>query len=210
MDYNSDNDGQVTVLNVYDIDGYNYAPASYDITHTREPERHVRAAVGPRASGTAAGSSAGSTTTARACRWTSGSRPGLLSTGTGNRPNTIGNPALSDPTVDKWYDPAAFQVTTDNTGTWGDTGRDTVRGPGTVQPRPVAHQVHAHRRPRHPRAALRGVQPPEPPAVLQPERDDRQRGRRHDHHDALEPVLRPLRHDRAQHPVRGEAVVLIG
>ena len=37
---------------------------------------------------------------------------------------------LSDPTVDKWYDPAAFQVTTDNTGTWGDTGRDTVRGPG--------------------------------------------------------------------------------
>ena len=34
MDYNSDNDGLVTVLNVYDIAGYNYAPASYDIRHT--------------------------------------------------------------------------------------------------------------------------------------------------------------------------------
>ena len=34
MDYNSDNDGTVTVTNVYDIAGYNYGPADYDIRHT--------------------------------------------------------------------------------------------------------------------------------------------------------------------------------
>ena len=129
MDYNSDNDGLVTVLNVYDIAGYNYAPASYDITHTLSlsgmyelPWAKSKWYGGWQVSGI--------------YYYRTGlpidirQNTGLLSTGTGNRPNTIGDPALSDPTVDKWYDPAAFQVTTDNTGTWGDTGRDTVRGPG--------------------------------------------------------------------------------
>ncbi len=34
LDYTSDNDGTVTVLNVYNIAGYNYGPADYDIKHT--------------------------------------------------------------------------------------------------------------------------------------------------------------------------------
>lgn len=129
MDYNSDNDGLVTVLNVYDIAGYNYAPASYDIRHTLSLSGMYELPFGK-------------------SKWYGGwqlsgiyyyrtgfpvdirQSTGLLSTGTGNRPNTIGDPALGDPTVDKWFDPAAFQATADNTGTWGNTGRDTVRGPG--------------------------------------------------------------------------------
>ena len=54
-DYNSDNDGTVTVANVYDIAGYNYGPADYDIRHTAERRRGVRAAARARRSGAAAG-----------------------------------------------------------------------------------------------------------------------------------------------------------
>ena len=130
MDYNSDNDGLVTVLDVYNIAGYNYAPANYDITHTLSLSGMYELPLGK-------------------SKWYGGwqlsgiyyyrtglavdirQNTGMLSTGTGNRPDTVGDPVLSDPTVDKWFDPAAFQQTTDKTGTWGNTGRDTVRGPGS-------------------------------------------------------------------------------
>jgi hypothetical protein len=58
---------------------------------------------------------------------------GLLSTGTGNRPNRIGSGLLSNPTPDHWFDLTAFQPTTDNTGTYGNSGRDILRAPGYVQ-----------------------------------------------------------------------------
>ena len=55
----------------------------------------------------------------------------MLSTGiTNNRPNTICDPKLSDPTIDKWFNTACFQQVADTTGTFGNTGRNTVRGPG--------------------------------------------------------------------------------
>ena len=41
----------------------------------------------------------------------------------------VGNWVLSDPTIAKWFDPAAFQPPADTTGTWGDAGRDIMRGP---------------------------------------------------------------------------------
>ena len=76
MDYNSDNDGLVTVAERLRHRRLQLRAGQLRHHAHAQPERHVRAAVGARASGTAAGSSAGSTTTARACRWTSGSRRG--------------------------------------------------------------------------------------------------------------------------------------
>jgi hypothetical protein len=58
---------------------------------------------------------------------------GLLSTGTGNRPNRIASGDLANPTPDHWFDLTAFVPTTDNTGTWGNSGRDILRAPGILQ-----------------------------------------------------------------------------
>jgi hypothetical protein len=57
---------------------------------------------------------------------------GLQSTGTGNRPNRIGDGRLDNPTPDRWWDVSAFQATTDNTGTFGTSGRNILRQPDQV------------------------------------------------------------------------------
>src|SRR6185436_20499871 len=55
----------------------------------------------------------------------------MLSTGiTNNRPNTICDPVLASPTIGTWFNTACFQQVADTTGTFGNTGRNTVRGPG--------------------------------------------------------------------------------
>jgi hypothetical protein len=55
---------------------------------------------------------------------------GVLSTGTGNRPNRVGSGKLDNPTIDRWFDLSAFTPTTDNTGTYGNSGRNILRQPG--------------------------------------------------------------------------------
>ena len=45
-----------------------------------------------------------------------------------DRPNLIGNPKLSNPTPERWFNTAAF--TTPAFGTFGSAGRNTVEGPG--------------------------------------------------------------------------------
>jgi hypothetical protein len=57
---------------------------------------------------------------------------GLQSTGTGNRPNRLANGRLDNPTPDRWWDLSAFQATTDNTGTYGTSGRNILRQPDQV------------------------------------------------------------------------------
>ncbi|MBI1763277.1 MAG: carboxypeptidase regulatory-like domain-containing protein [Acidobacteria bacterium] len=57
---------------------------------------------------------------------------GVLSTGTGNRPNRLASGKLDNPTIDKWFDLAAFQVVPDSTGTYGNSGRNILRGPKQV------------------------------------------------------------------------------
>jgi hypothetical protein len=58
---------------------------------------------------------------------------GLLSTGTGNRPDRIGSGVLDDPKPDRWFDVTAFVPTRDNTGTYGNSGRNILRAPGQAQ-----------------------------------------------------------------------------
>src|SRR5207248_10768675 len=56
----------------------------------------------------------------------------MQSTGTGNRPNRIANGRLDNPTPDRWFDLSAFAATTDNTGTYGNSGRNILRQPDQV------------------------------------------------------------------------------
>jgi len=131
MDYNSDNDGQVTVANVYNIAAYNYGPSDYDIRHTVSlagmyelPLAKDKWYGGWQLSGIGYWRSG--------YPFTPGQTQGILSTtpgGTGQRPNVIGNWELDNPTVDRWYDTAAFQAPADTTGTYGDAGRNIMRGP---------------------------------------------------------------------------------
>ena len=129
LDFNSDNDGTVSVLNVYNIAGYNRGPADYDITHTLSSSGMYELPW-------ARDKWYGGWQTSLILYWRTGlartvtQTQGVQSTGTGNRPNTIGDPSVSDPSVDKWFDPAAYQPPSEITGTWGDTGRNTLRGPG--------------------------------------------------------------------------------
>ena len=55
---------------------------------------------------------------------------GVVSTGTGNRPNIVGDPYAVDQTIDTWFNPAAYVRTVDTSGTYGDVGRNTLTGPG--------------------------------------------------------------------------------
>src|SRR5207253_2762011 len=50
------------------------------------------------------------------------------STAGSDRPNQIAAPALSNPTVDRWFDTSAFAIAPQYT--FGDAPRNGVRGPG--------------------------------------------------------------------------------
>jgi carboxypeptidase family protein len=129
IDLASDNDGGVTLTNVYDP-GYNRGPADYDVTHILSsswiyelPFARGHALGGWQASGIA--------------YWRTGipvtiTQTGpMLSTGViGNRPDRIGDGRAAEPTVEQWFDPTAFARTPDSTGTFGTAGRNILRAPG--------------------------------------------------------------------------------
>jgi hypothetical protein len=48
--------------------------------------------------------------------------------GVSERPNVVGNPILSNPTVNEWFNTSAFALPAPNT--YGNAGRDSLRGPG--------------------------------------------------------------------------------
>ena len=131
QDYNSDNDGTVTVANVYNIAGYNYGPADYDIRHTLSVSA-IYELPWAREKWFGGWQLSGIGYYRTGYPFTPGQTQGILSTtvgGTGQRPNVVGNWELSDPTIEKWFDPAAFKPPTDTTGTYGDAGRNIMRGP---------------------------------------------------------------------------------
>src|SRR5207253_8751591 len=106
IDLNSDNDGTLTLTDIFNPE-YNRGPADYDVTHTFSsnwiyelPWAAQRAYGGWQISGILylrSGlpiSSNGGITQSQS----------MLSTGiTNNRPNTICDPALDNPTIDRWF-----------------------------------------------------------------------------------------------------------
>ena len=130
IDLTSDNDGTVTLTNIFDPQ-YNRGPADYDIKHTfssswvyEEPWWRGQWYGGWQLSGI--------------FLWRGGlpltvtQTQGVLSTGTGNRPNRICNGTISNPTIDHWFDTSCFVSPTDTTATYGNSGRGILRGPGSV------------------------------------------------------------------------------
>jgi hypothetical protein len=131
-DYNSDNDGTVTLADVYNLE-YDRAPAQYDVTHTfsstliyEVPWAKERIYGGWQVNGVVylrSGLPVNITTTQN-----------VLSTtvGTGARPNQTCSGQLSDPTIDRWFDTSCFVNVTENTSTYGNAPRNSIRGPGQV------------------------------------------------------------------------------
>jgi hypothetical protein len=58
----------------------------------------------------------------------------VLSTtvGTTARPNQTCSGELSNPTIDRWFDTSCFVNVTENTATYGNARRNSIRGPGQV------------------------------------------------------------------------------
>jgi hypothetical protein len=129
IDLNSDNDGTVTLTDIFHPE-YNRGPADYDVTHTLSsnwiyemPWAAQRAWGGWQVSGILYLRSGLPITITQS--------QSMLSTGiTNNRPNTICDPASSSPTITQWFNTSCFQQVADTTATFGNTGRNTVRGPG--------------------------------------------------------------------------------
>jgi hypothetical protein len=128
MDLNSDNDGSVSLTNVYNP-SYNRGPSDYDVTHTFS-SNVIYALPWGREALWGGWQASGIVYWRTGLPFTVTQTQGVTSTGTANRPNTLRDAALSNPTIDKWFDTAAFGSPTDTTATYGDTGRNTLRGPG--------------------------------------------------------------------------------
>lgn len=129
VDLNSDNDGNVTLTNVYNP-SYNRGPSDYDIKHTFVsnwiyglPFAKDSRLGGWQVSGILYAR------TGRALTITQSQ--GVRSTGTGNRPDRLMQDIYnSDKTIDHWFNPAAFASPVDTTATYGNAGRNIARGPG--------------------------------------------------------------------------------
>ena len=129
IDLNSDNDGTVTLTNIFNPE-YNRGPADYDVTHTFSsnwiyelPWAAQKPWGGWQISGILYLRTGIPITITQA--------QSMLSTGiTNNRPNQVCDPVLANPTINQWFNTACFQQVSDTTGTFGNTGRNTVRGPG--------------------------------------------------------------------------------
>ena len=128
IDLNSDNDGTVTLTNVYNPQ-YNRGPSDYDITHTLSsswiyelPWARTKLYGGWQMSGILLLRGGLPLTVTQT--------QGVQSTGTGNRPNRVCDGRLSNPTIDRWFDTSCFVSPADVTGTYGDAGRGILRGPG--------------------------------------------------------------------------------
>jgi hypothetical protein len=130
IDFNSDNDGNVTYLNPYNF-ALNRGPADYDVKHTFSsswiyeiPWAREKVYGGWQTSGILYLRSGLPVTISQTTNLSSTSNINA------NRPNRIGDGQLDNPTIDRWFDPAAFQSPADTTGTYGDAGRNILRGPG--------------------------------------------------------------------------------
>jgi len=128
IDLNSDNDGTVTLTNVYDPQ-YNRGPSDYDVKHTLSTSVIYELPFG-RDNWWGGWQTNGILYLRSGLPLTITQTQGVQSTGTGNRPNRIGDGLAADPTIAQWFDPSAFVSPTDLTGTYGDAGRGILRGPG--------------------------------------------------------------------------------
>jgi hypothetical protein len=129
IDLASDNDGTVTLTNIFNP-AYNRGPTDYDVTHTFSSNWIYElpwAAQKPWGGWQISGILYMRT----GIPFTVTQSQSMLSTGvTNNRPNQICDPVLANPTITQWFNTACFQQVSDTTGTFGNTARNSLRGPG--------------------------------------------------------------------------------
>ena len=129
IDITSDNDGTVTLTNVYNP-GYNRGPSDYDITHTFSSS-FIYEFPWARQYWYGGWQVTGLLLLRGGLPLTITQTQGVQSTGTGNRPKPVCGGLATNPTIDMWFDPSCFVSPTDITGTYGNAGRGIVRGPGS-------------------------------------------------------------------------------
>ena len=129
IDLNSDNDGTVTLTNIFNPE-YNRGPADYDVTHTFSSNWIYELPWGGD-SGWGGWQVSGILYLRSGIPFQITQAQTMLSTGiTNNRPNQICDPTLSNGDINQFFNTACFQQTADSTGTFGNTGRNSIRGPG--------------------------------------------------------------------------------
>jgi len=134
IDLSSDTDGLAPFPNSYDL-GYNRGPANYDVTHVLTstwaytlPFFRNGPLGGWQISGLLLARSGYPFTVFQAQNPLStmtNNVPGLL-----YRPDRIGSGELDHPTIDRWFDTSAFKQPIETTATFGNAGRNILRGPG--------------------------------------------------------------------------------
>ena len=134
IDLSSDTDGFSAFPNSYDL-GYNRAPANYDVTHVFTatwlytlPFARDHWLGGWQIAGLVLARSGYPFTVFQSQNPSStltASVPGQL-----YRPDRSGSGRVENPTVDRWFDTSAFATTAEPTATFGDAGRNILRGPG--------------------------------------------------------------------------------
>jgi hypothetical protein len=129
IDINSDNDGDVSFINVYDIDRMHRGPADYDIGHNFSSS-WIYELPFAREQWYGGWQVNGILLLRSGLPFTVTQNQGVQSTGTGNRPNRICDGRLENPTIDRWFDLSCFVSPTELTATYGDAGRNILRGPG--------------------------------------------------------------------------------
>jgi hypothetical protein len=129
IDLNSDNDGTVSFINVYDIERMHRGPADYDITHTFSSST-IYELPWMREKWYGGWQMNGILYLRSGLPLTVTQTQGVTSTGTGNRPNRVCDGKLESPSITRWFDTSCFVPPADTTGTYGDAGRGILRGPG--------------------------------------------------------------------------------
>jgi Carboxypeptidase regulatory-like domain len=134
LDLSSDTDGNAAFPNSYDL-GYNRGPANYDVTHVVTstwiyglPFARGRMLGGWQVSGLLLARSGYPFSVFQS----QGPRSTFTNAAPGQfyRPDRIASGSVDDPTVDRWFDTSAFVPTTEPTATFGNSGRNILRGPG--------------------------------------------------------------------------------
>ena len=129
IDLNSDNDGTVTLTNIFDPE-YNRGPADYDVTHTFSSNWIYELPWGGD-SGWGGWQVSGILYLRSGIPFQITQSQSMLSTGiTNNRPNQICDPVQSGTNINQFFNTACFQQVADTTGTFGNTSRNSLRGPG--------------------------------------------------------------------------------
>jgi hypothetical protein len=127
MDYASDNEAGIT--NNQDLE-YNWGPSDYDVRHTLSSS-WIYELPWARAHFYGGWQLGGILYWRGGLPLTVTQTQGVASTGTGNRPNQTCDARLDNPTIDRWFDLSCFAPITEPTGTYGDTRRGSIRGPGS-------------------------------------------------------------------------------